>query len=150
MGAEETERSALVFDPDLSVKARRRLVLKLWFEIGESESVIDLADLDEPFRMLLFRAQRAISSALNSGVYVADVQSRNVGETVLRRRMGDRHCLARPGSRSPPATPTTCHQRNGCCTSSPTASAGTPRSPRPEPAASGQPPGGLSATGRAA
>jgi hypothetical protein len=85
MGAEETERSALVFDPDLSVKARRRLVLKLWFEIGESESVIDLADLDVPFRMLLFRAQRAISNALNSGVYVADVQSRNVGETVLRR-----------------------------------------------------------------
>ncbi len=38
---------------------------------------------------------------------------------------------ATPGSPSPPATPTTCRPPSGSCTSSPTASDGTPRSPKP-------------------
>ena len=36
---------------------------------------------------------------------------------------------ATPGNPSPPATPTTCPTHNGCCTSSPTGTDGTPHSP---------------------
>ena len=54
-----------------------------------------------------------------------------------------------PGNRSPPATPTTWNTPGGSCTSSPTAPAGKPRSPKPD-AGQRSSPADLSATGRAA
>ncbi len=55
-----------------------------------------------------------------------------------------------PGNRSPPATPTTWNTPGGCCTPSPTAPDGKPRSPKPDEKQPSQAGPDLSATGRAA
>jgi len=83
---EEIGRKVLVFDPGLSVSARRYLIRKLrWVGSKRSESMVDSGEIDLPMRALLHRAQHAISIILQSSVYAADVEGQAVGETLLRR-----------------------------------------------------------------
>jgi hypothetical protein len=99
--AEDAGQPALIIDPGLPAEARERLARKIgqFFSPGrfrlrakrpeltaeDHAHHIQWYDLDLPCRGLMLRAQRAIGSALRSGVQVNSAAGRTVEEAVLRQ-----------------------------------------------------------------